>query len=112
MYGPMKTWLTILEIYLARAQHFKLNSSNEIHRAVVKCLKDYGGSKKLLSQLLDEEQQRELEREQEMEEERQQKRPPIVQPCQPILHREISRFSVGFLSVERCFFGYDILSRQ
>ena len=89
MYGSMKTWLTILNIYLARAQHFELNSSNEVHRAVVKRLKDYAGSKKLLSQLLDEEQQRELEREQEMEEERQQKRPPIVQPCQPILHREI-----------------------
>ena len=46
MYGPMKTWLTILDIYLTRVQHFGLNSSNEIHPAVVKRLQDYGGSKK------------------------------------------------------------------
>ncbi|CAF4074970.1 unnamed protein product [Rotaria sordida] len=57
--------------------------------SVSKRLWDYGGSKKLLTQLLDEEQQRELEREQELEEERQQKRPPSVRPYEPQLHNEI-----------------------
>ncbi|CAF4374193.1 unnamed protein product, partial [Rotaria sp. Silwood2] len=89
MYGPSKTWQTILEIYSARYKYFQICSSTEIHKAVTKRLKDYGGSKKLLSQLLDEEQQRELEQEQEMEEERQQKRPPAVQPYEPVLHNEI-----------------------
>ncbi|CAF1592052.1 unnamed protein product, partial [Adineta ricciae] len=47
------------------------------------------GKKRRLAQLLDEEQQRELE--QELEEERQLQRPPAVQPCQPILHKEIMK---------------------
>ncbi|CAF4113865.1 unnamed protein product [Adineta steineri] len=91
MYGPSKTWQTIYEIYCARYEYFQICSSIEIHEAVSKRLKEYSGSKKLLSQLLDEEQQRELEQEQEMEEERQQKRPPAVQPCEPVLHNEIQR---------------------
>ncbi len=45
--------------------------------AVLKRLHDYGGKKQRLSQLLDEEQQRELE------EERQLARPPRVIPCEP-----------------------------
>ncbi|CAF4978624.1 unnamed protein product, partial [Rotaria socialis] len=49
----------------------------------------YGGSKTLLAQLLDEEQQRELEREQELEEERHQKRPSPVEPFEPVLHDAI-----------------------
>ncbi|CAF4367181.1 unnamed protein product, partial [Rotaria sordida] len=48
-------------------------------------LKDYGGTKQCLSQLLDEEHQRELE--QELEE----KRSPPVTTCQPILHEEIKQ---------------------
>ncbi|CAF1315107.1 unnamed protein product [Rotaria sordida] len=88
MYGPAKIWQTILQIYSARYEYFQIHSSTEIHQAVLKRLQDYGGSKKLLSQLLDEEQQRELEQEQEMEEERQQKRPPIVQPYEPFWHKE------------------------
>jgi hypothetical protein len=55
----------------------------------LKQLETYGGSKKRLAQLLDEEQERELE--QELEEERQVERPPAVLPCQPILHDEIIR---------------------
>ncbi|CAF1173010.1 unnamed protein product [Didymodactylos carnosus] len=89
MYGASKTFQTVFDIYCARYKHFSICSSVEIHEAVSKRLCDYGGSKKLLTQLLDEEQQRELEREQELEEERQQKRPPSVCPYQHQLHKEI-----------------------
>ncbi|UJR17554.1 hypothetical protein I4U23_004450 [Adineta vaga] len=89
MYGVSKTFETISDIYSARYEHFNIFSSMEIHQAVSKRLRDYGGSKKLLTQLLDEEQQRELEREQELEEERQQKRPSPVRPAEPQLHDEI-----------------------
>ncbi|CAF3758362.1 unnamed protein product [Rotaria sordida] len=89
MYGVSKTFQTIFDIYSARYKHSNICSSVEIHEAVSKRLSDYGGSKKLLTQLLDEEQQRELEREQELEEERQQKRPPSVRPYEPQLHDEI-----------------------
>ncbi|CAF1319381.1 unnamed protein product [Rotaria sp. Silwood1] len=91
MYGVSKTFQTIFEIYLARYTHSSICSSVEIHEAVSKRLYDYGGSKKLLAQLLDEEQQRELERKQELEEERQQKRPSSVGPCEPVLHDEIKK---------------------
>jgi hypothetical protein len=87
MYGPSKTFQTILDIYSARYEHSRSCSLVEIHDAVSKRLKTFGGKKKLLAQLLDEEQQRELE--QELEEERQQKRPLPAQPCQPRLHAEI-----------------------
>ncbi|CAF0949279.1 unnamed protein product [Adineta steineri] len=89
MYGSSKIWQTIWEIYSVRHKYFQICSSTDIHKAVSKRLQDYCGSKKLLSQLLDEEQQRELEQEQEMEEERQQKRLPVVQPYEPVLHNEI-----------------------
>ncbi|CAF1466508.1 unnamed protein product [Adineta ricciae] len=89
MYGVSKTLETISDIYSARYKHFNIFFSTEIHEAVSKRLRDYGGSKKLLTQLLDEEQQRELEREQELEEERQQKRPSPVRPVDPQLHDEI-----------------------
>ena len=89
MYGVSKTFQTVCDIYSARYKHSNIYSSFEIHEAVSKRLCKYGGSKKLLTQLLDEEQQRELEREQELEEERQQKRPPSVNPCEPQLHDEI-----------------------
>ncbi|CAF1065815.1 unnamed protein product [Rotaria sordida] len=59
--------------------------SKEIKDVVLKQLKDYGGTKQCLSQLLDEEHQRELE--QELEE----KRSPPVTTCQPILHEEIKQ---------------------
>ena len=84
MYGSERSWRTISEIYRVRAN---ISSSNEIHQAVLKRLDAYGGSKKLLAQLLDEEQQRELE--QELEEERQQISPSPAQPCEPILHDQI-----------------------
>ncbi|CAF2569715.1 unnamed protein product [Rotaria sp. Silwood2] len=91
MYGVSKIYQTVLDIYLARYKHANICSSIEIHEAVSKQLKDYGGSKKLLTQLLDEEQQRELEREQELEEERQQFRPSPAVPCLPELHDTIKK---------------------
>ncbi|CAF4349773.1 unnamed protein product [Rotaria sp. Silwood2] len=89
MYGHEKTFQTVYEIYSTRYQYSNTGYSTEIHEAVSKRLLDYGGSKKLLTQLLDEEQQRELEREQETEEERQQVRPIAAVPCEPILHHEV-----------------------
>ncbi|CAF4366222.1 unnamed protein product, partial [Rotaria magnacalcarata] len=89
MYGHKKTFQTVYEIYSARYQYSNTGYSTEIHEAVSKRLLDYGGAKTLLTQLLDEEQQRELEREQEAEEERQQIRPIAAVPCEPILHHEI-----------------------
>ncbi|CAM4883176.1 unnamed protein product [Rotaria socialis] len=89
MYGVSKTFQTIFEIYSARCKYSAIFSSVEIHEAVSKRLCAYGGSKTLLAQLLDEEQQRELEREQELEEERHQKRPSPVEPFEPVLHDAI-----------------------
>ena len=86
MYGPEKSLRTISKIYRVRANSYL---SNEIHQAVVERLDVFGGSKKRLAQLLDEEQQRELE--QEFEEERQPIRPPPVQPYEPVLHDEIRK---------------------
>ena len=91
MYGPSKTFQTIAEIYSAKYEHSSLDASDKIHQAVSKQLENFSGRKKLLTQLLDEEQQRELEREreQEQEEERQQKRALPARPCEPVLHEEI-----------------------
>jgi hypothetical protein len=91
MYGAPKTLQTVFEIHSARYQQITYHLSTEIRDAVLKRLHDYGGTKQRLSQLLDEEQQRELE--QELEEERQLERPPPVAPCEPILHEEIKRLS-------------------
>jgi hypothetical protein len=63
--------------------------SREIQDSVLKRLKEYGGTKQRLAQLLDEEQQSELE--QELQEERQLQRPASVKPCLPILHKEIKK---------------------
>ncbi|CAF1091829.1 unnamed protein product [Didymodactylos carnosus] len=89
MYGAPRVLQTISEIYVIRYQHCSIRSSADTHDAVLKRLSAYGGSKQRLSQLLDEEQQRELE--QELEEERQVARPPPVRPRQPILHKAIKR---------------------
>jgi hypothetical protein len=89
MYGAAKVLQTVLDIHSARYQQIDYQFSTEIRDAVLKRLHDYGGKKQRLSQLLDEEQQRELE--QELEEERQLARPPPVTPCKPILHEEIKR---------------------
>jgi hypothetical protein len=118
MYGPSKTFQTISEIYAARHEHSSICSSDEIHQAVSRRLENFSGRKKLLTQLLDEEQQRELEREQEQEEERQQKRPLPAHPCEPVLHKEIkslcdlqgpmmnlSKFSSVFCPVSEAFLG-------
>jgi hypothetical protein len=91
MYGAPKILQTVFDIHSARYQHTDYHLSTEIRDAVLKQLHDYGGTKQRLSQLLDEEQQRELE--QELEEERQLERPPPVAPCEPILHEEIKRLS-------------------
>ncbi|CAM4909258.1 unnamed protein product [Rotaria socialis] len=91
MYGASKKLQTLFDIHHNRYEHdhHHHHLSKEIKDAVLKRLTDYGGTKQRLSQLLDEEQQRELE--QELEEERQLERPPPVEPCEPILHEEIMR---------------------
>jgi hypothetical protein len=91
MYGAPKVLQTVFEIHFARYQSITYHFSTDIRDAVLKKLYDYGGTKQRLSQLLDEEQQRELE--QELEEERQLEPPPPVTPCEPILHEEIKRLS-------------------
>ncbi|CAF4169552.1 unnamed protein product [Rotaria sp. Silwood2] len=89
MYGASKKFQTVFEIHHARYQHFTHHLDKQIQDVVLKRLKDYGGTQQRLSQLLDEEQQRELE--QELEEERQLERPSPAIPCEPILHEEIKR---------------------
>ena len=88
-YGTSKTMQTIDEIYLARYNQCNDNFSTEIHNAVLKRLRDYGGKKKRLAQLLGEEHQRELDY--ELEEERQSVIPSSVRPCKPILHKELEK---------------------
>ncbi|CAF4711477.1 unnamed protein product, partial [Rotaria sp. Silwood2] len=87
--GASKKFQTVFEIHHARYQHFTHHLDKQIQDVVLKRLKDYGGTQQRLSQLLDEEQQRELE--QELEEERQLERPSPAIPCEPILHEEIKR---------------------
>ncbi|CAF3839520.1 unnamed protein product [Rotaria sp. Silwood1] len=89
MYGASKKLQTLFEIHLNRYAQTSHHIWKEIRDEILKRLKDYGGTKQRLSQLLDEEQQRELE--QELEEERQLERPPSVTPCEPILHEDIKR---------------------
>ncbi|CAF3205351.1 unnamed protein product [Rotaria sp. Silwood2] len=89
MYGCSKTLKTLFEIHQHRYQQTCHDLCNDIRDAVLYRLQDYGGAKQRLSQLLDEEQQRELE--QELEEERQLEPPPPVDPCTPKLHPEIKR---------------------
>jgi hypothetical protein len=89
MYGTPRVLDTIDGIYLARYHQSNYYLSKEIHNAVLQRLHEYGGSKQRLSQLLDEEQQRELEH--ELEEERQLALPLPAKPCDPILHEEIKR---------------------
>jgi len=81
MYGASKKLQTIYEIHSARYQSTVYELIPQIRDAVLKRLHDYSGTKQRLSQLLDEEQQRELEEE----------RPPPVVPCEPILHEETER---------------------
>ncbi|CAF0917324.1 unnamed protein product [Didymodactylos carnosus] len=89
MYGASKVSQTLFEIHSARYQRTDYQISIDIQEAVLKRLREYGGTKQRLSQLLEEEQQRELE--QELEEERQLARPPSVKPCVPVLHDDIKR---------------------
>ncbi|CAF1564374.1 unnamed protein product, partial [Adineta ricciae] len=90
-YGAGRELQALFEIHQKGYEHTHHHHclSKEIKDAVLKRLEDYGGTKQRLSQLLDEEQQRELE--QELEEERQQELPPSVEPCQHTLHEEIKR---------------------
>ncbi|CAF4771073.1 unnamed protein product, partial [Rotaria sp. Silwood2] len=89
MYGASKAMQTLVEIHHNRYEQTSHDIWKEMKDAVLERLEDYAGAKQRLSQLLDEEQQRELE--QELEEERQLERPPPVKPCQPILHEEIKQ---------------------
>ena len=93
MYGKSSIPQTIDQIYLTRYQQSKLNLSTEIHDFVLKRLQKYGGTKPRLSQLFDEEQQRELEN--ELDEERQIERFSCVKPCQPILHKQIKQLCLS-----------------
>ncbi|CAF4382625.1 unnamed protein product, partial [Rotaria sordida] len=58
---------TVFDIYHARYQQIKHNLLTDIKEEVLKRLKEYGGKKLRLSQLLDEEQQKELEKDLEEE---------------------------------------------
>ncbi|CAF1097430.1 unnamed protein product [Adineta steineri] len=89
MYGASKILQTIFKLHSARYRLITGYGSREIQDAVLKRLIDYGGTKQRLSQLLDEEQQRELE--QELEEERHIERSPSVEPYKAVLHEEIKR---------------------
>ncbi|CAF1324840.1 unnamed protein product [Adineta steineri] len=89
MYGARKKLCTIDDIYLVRYQQFDYDLSIKIYHAVLERLINYGGTKQRLTQLLDDEQQRELEH--ELEEERQFARPSPTKPCNPILHKEIKQ---------------------
>ncbi|CAF4043098.1 unnamed protein product [Rotaria sordida] len=93
MYGPQKLLQTVEEIYSTRSKQLNLHLNDEIHKAVLKRLKDYGGSKKILASSSDEEQQRELQREveQQVEEERQHQRPIPVSPQEPKLHDAVKQ---------------------
>ncbi|CAF3743066.1 unnamed protein product [Rotaria sp. Silwood1] len=87
MYGPAKILETIEKIYIARCQQCNHHLSTIMDNIVLKRLHEYGGEKQRLSQLLDEEQQRELEH--ELEEERQLAQPLPAKPCCPRLYMEI-----------------------
>ncbi|CAF4460918.1 unnamed protein product [Rotaria sp. Silwood2] len=87
MHGTAKVLEIIEKIYIARCQQCNHHSSTIIHNIVLRRLHEYGGTKQRLSQLLDEEQQRELEY--ELEEERQLAQPLSSKPCCPRLNTEI-----------------------
>ncbi|CAF3726694.1 unnamed protein product [Rotaria sordida] len=89
IYGPAKVLETIEKVYFGRSQQCNHHLSTDIHNVVLKRLHEYGGTKQRLSQLLDEEQQRELEH--ELEEERQLAQPLPVKPCCPRLCEEIKQ---------------------
>ncbi|CAF3852881.1 unnamed protein product [Rotaria sordida] len=90
MYGSQRVPQTVFDIYHARYQQIKHNLLTDIKEEVLKRLKEYGGKKLRLSQLLDEEQQKELEK--DLEEEHQLvERPSSVIEHESILHKEIDR---------------------
>ncbi|UJR20208.1 hypothetical protein I4U23_023339 [Adineta vaga] len=89
MYGARRALQTVFDIHCERYRQNKHFLSPRIRKIVIQRLLDYGGGKTRLSQLLDEEQQRELE--QELEEERQLERPPPVKPHPAVLYEEIKR---------------------
>ena len=60
MYGSPRLPKTLLDIHSDRYQQIKNNLLTDIQEEVLKRLKDYGGIKTRLSQLLDEEQQKRI----------------------------------------------------
>ncbi|CAF0959459.1 unnamed protein product [Adineta steineri] len=84
MYGERKVPSTLYDIHSARYNATNYNITVNIRDEVLQRLRNYGGKKTRLAQLLDEEQERELE--QELEEERQLERPPPAEPCERKLH--------------------------
>ena len=89
MYGGPKEMQVLCGIYMNLYTTLRFQTSAEIHQEIHRQLRKYGGSRRRLAQLLDQEQERELE--QELEEERQCIRPPVVTPCEPILHETIKK---------------------
>ena len=95
MYGMPKIMHKIAEIHRSRCHDSSIQLSSEINAVVLNRLDFYGGSKTLLAQSLDEEQERELEREieQEVEQEQQREGPTPPVPHNPTLQEEIKRLA-------------------
>ncbi|CAF1658008.1 unnamed protein product [Adineta ricciae] len=89
MYGKRKVPAMLYDIHSARYDATAYDIAGHIRDSVLQRLRNYGGKKTRLAQLLDEEQERELE--QELEEQRQSKRLPSVEPCEPILHEIVKQ---------------------
>ena len=89
MYGRQKVPSNFYDIHSARYDATDYDRTVDIRDKVLQRLRNYGGKTTRLAQLVDEEQERELE--QELEEERQLERPPLAEPCQPILHELIKQ---------------------
>ncbi|CAF2057649.1 unnamed protein product [Rotaria magnacalcarata] len=90
MYGSPRVAKTLFDIYHARYQQINHNLLTDIQEEVLKRLIEYGGKKLRLSQLLDEEQQKELEKDLEKEHQLVE-RPSSVIEHESMLHRELDR---------------------
>ncbi|CAF2626053.1 unnamed protein product [Rotaria sp. Silwood2] len=89
----INTFINLIDILCWVYENTQQSTWDELYYWAAQSLsfqrKKYGGTKQRLSQLLDEEQQRELEH--ELEEERQFAYSLPVKPCCPKLHEEIKR---------------------
>ena len=120
MYGTAKSLQRIVDIHRARCHPSGVQVSSTINDVVLGRLQSYGGSKTLLAQSFDEEQEREFEREveQEVEQEQQREEPSPPVPHGYILHDEIKQLASSesatmnllqyphvFLSLPQAFVG-------